>query len=47
MSDVTTARQGAARATTFRQDLADCWRFLRRPTLSGRLPGRRAVSGWA
>ncbi|MFJ0783666.1 CPBP family intramembrane glutamate endopeptidase, partial [Bordetella bronchiseptica] len=40
MSDVTTARQGAARATTFRQDLADCWRFLRRPTLSGRLPGR-------
>lgn len=44
---MTTARQGAARATTFRQDLADCWRFLCRPTLRGRLPGRRADSGWA
>ncbi|AZW42758.1 type II CAAX prenyl endopeptidase Rce1 family protein [Bordetella bronchiseptica] len=47
MSGMTMARQGAARSTTFRQELADCWRFLRRPTLSGRLPGRRAGSGWA
>lgn len=40
-------RAGSARARpTFRQEVAECWRFLRHPT-PRRLPGRRATSGLA
>ncbi|WP_459615686.1 CPBP family glutamic-type intramembrane protease [Bordetella sp. 2513F-2] len=30
------------RNTRFRDEVADCWRFLQRPTLRGRMPGRHA-----